>query len=73
MALSLATAPLSFAGAAAPRANVKMSFSDEVTFTSKPWTSSEISDKAGLEAVRTRPVCAHALACRVSRADARVR
>jgi hypothetical protein len=29
----------------------KMGFSDEVSFESKPWTSGEISDKAGLEAL----------------------
>ena len=34
---------------AAGRAAVSMGFSDEVTFDSKPWTSNQISDKAGLE------------------------
>jgi hypothetical protein len=43
---------VAFAPAAAPtRASVKMSFSDEFSTDSKPWTSSEISDKAGLEAL----------------------
>jgi len=43
-------ASFSFAPAVQPRAPAaKMSFSDEVSFEAKPWTSSEISNKAGLE------------------------
>jgi len=53
--LSISSASLSFAGAMrAPitRTTVpKMGFSDEVTLDAKPWTSGEISDKAGLEAL----------------------
>merc|ERR1719217_1824744 len=45
-----ALSPTSYAPVVAPRAATpKMSFSDEVSFASKPWTSSEISDAAGLE------------------------
>jgi len=47
-----ALTPVSYASAlaAAPaRASIKMM--DEITFDAKPWTSSEISDKAGLEAL----------------------
>jgi len=47
-----ALSPLSYAPTVAPmgaRASVKMGFSDEFTVESKAWTSSEISDKAGLE------------------------
>ena len=47
-----ALTPVSYASAlrAAPsRASVKMM--DEITFDPKPWTSSEICDKAGLEAL----------------------
>ena len=52
MALSVAAlAPTSFASAmvAPSRASIKMM--DEITFDPKPWTSSEISDQAGLEAL----------------------
>jgi hypothetical protein len=51
--LSLTSAPLSLAPTAVMgRASApKMSFADEFTFDSKPWTSSEIKDKAGLEAL----------------------
>ena len=50
MALSLVAAPVSYAPAMAPaRASAKMSFTDEFSTMSKPWTSSEVSDKAGLE------------------------
>jgi len=45
---------ISYAPTVAPigrHASAKMGFSDEVSFDSKPWTSSEISDKAGLEAL----------------------
>merc|ERR1712151_926959 len=45
-------APLSYAPTAMPtgvRSTVKMSFADDFTTESKPWTSSQISDKAGLE------------------------
>jgi len=52
MALSLATLPVSYAPAMAPRANpVKMSFTDEFSIESKPWSSSEVSDASGLEAL----------------------
>ena len=51
MALSLATLPVSYAPAMAPRANIKMSFTDEFTIESKPWSSSEVSDASGLEAL----------------------
>merc|ERR1719482_2122819 len=53
MALSLASMPVSFAPVMAPaRAPaVKMSFSEEISLDAKPWTSSEISDQAGLEAL----------------------
>jgi hypothetical protein len=47
--LSLSFAPVVTPAKAAGRAAVSMGFSDEVTFDSKPWTSSQISDKAGLE------------------------
>jgi len=48
-----AVAPTSYAPAVAPRAVTKMSasFSDEFSFDSKPWTSGEVSDEAGLEAL----------------------
>ena len=51
--LSLTSAPLSLAPTAVMgRASApKMSFADEFTFDSKPWSSSEIKDKAGLEAL----------------------
>jgi hypothetical protein len=52
--LSAVVAPLSYAGAVAPalaRASPKMSFSEQVSTEAKPWTSGEISDKAGLEAL----------------------
>jgi len=54
MALALAAAsPLSYAPAmpAARAVAPKMSFSDEFSYESKPWTSSEIKDQAGLEAL----------------------
>merc|ERR1712232_312243 len=44
--------PFAYAPTAMPsasRAHVKMSFADDFTAESKPWTSSQISDKAGLE------------------------
>merc|ERR1719440_866004 len=46
------SAPLARAG------SVKMSFSDEVSFTAKPWSSSEISDAAGLKelSIKHNPV-----------------
>jgi len=50
-------APFAFAPAAvmAPtRAKVSMSFADDFTTEEKPWTSSEISDKAGLEALAVK-------------------
>ena len=51
--LALASAPVSFAPAMAPAraGSVKMSFSDEVSFDAKPWSSAEVGDKAGLEAL----------------------
>jgi hypothetical protein len=51
--LSLTSAPLSLAPTAVMgRASApKMSFADEFTFDSKPWSSSEIKDKAGLQAL----------------------
>merc|ERR1719253_1880261 len=50
MALSLVAAPVSYAPAMpAARASAKMSFTDEFSTMSKPWTSSEVSDKSGLE------------------------
>merc|ERR1712151_190996 len=45
-------APLSYAPTVMPtgvRSTVKMSFADDFTTESKPWTSSQVSDKAGLE------------------------
>jgi len=45
---------LSYAPTMAPvtsRASVKMGFSDEVSFDSKPWSSGEVGDKAGLQAL----------------------
>jgi len=55
MLAALTPASLSYAPAmvGVSRSSVKMSgFTDELDFTSKgPWTSSEISDKAGLEAL----------------------
>merc|ERR1712232_53237 len=44
--------PFAYAPTAMPsasRAHVKMSFADDFTTESKPWTSSQVSDKAGLE------------------------
>eukprot|EP00966_Prymnesium_polylepis_P248839 5753357-Prymnesium_polylepis.1 len=52
MLSAVALSPLSYAPAApvmGRAASVKMGFSDEVTFDAKPWTSGEVSDKAGLE------------------------
>merc|ERR1719409_284209 len=58
--LSTQMLSLSYAPTVAPvgRVSAKMGFTDEVSFDSKPWTSSEISDKAGLEAlaVKLNPV-----------------
>jgi len=54
MLSAVALAPVSYAPTVAPigRSSVKMAgFSDEVSFDSKPWTSGEVSDKAGLEAL----------------------
>ena len=49
-----ALSPVSYVPAAAPapvntRAAVSMNFADEFSIEAKPWTSSEVSDKAGLE------------------------
>jgi hypothetical protein len=51
-----ALSPVSYVPAAAPapvntRAAVSMNFADEFSIEAKPWTSSEVSDKAGLEAL----------------------
>jgi len=46
---ALSYAPQMAPVARASRAATKMSFSSEFTVESKPWTSSEVSDKAGLE------------------------
>merc|ERR1712216_668654 len=51
-----AMSPVSYVPAAAPapvntRAAVSMNFADEFSIEAKPWTSSEVSDKAGLEAL----------------------
>jgi len=51
MALSLQLASVSYAPAPMARASVSMSFTDSFSTDSKPWTSSEVSDKAGLEAL----------------------
>jgi len=58
--LAVVQTPFAFAPAAvmAPtRAKVSMSFADDFTTEEKPWTSSEVSDKAGLEvlAVKLNP------------------
>merc|ERR1719198_1386997 len=47
----VALSPLSYAPAVAPvaRASVQMSVTDKITAEPLPWTSSEISDQAGLE------------------------
>jgi len=49
-----ALSPVSYVPAAAPapvntRAAVSMNFADEFSIEAKPWTSGEVSDKAGLE------------------------
>merc|ERR1711972_406444 len=53
MLSAVALSPLSYAPTVTPvsRASMKMGFSDEMGIESKPWSSGEISDKAGLEAL----------------------
>jgi len=52
LSIALTSAPAYAPTLVAPsRVNAKMGFTDEVDFDSKPWTSGEVSDKAGLEAL----------------------
>ena len=47
----VAYAPTVAPAPAATRAAVSMSFGDDFTVEARPWTSNEISDAAGLEAL----------------------